>query len=1010
MKKRFLSFLTTLCLVLTSATTALAAEPVEENIGIEVEIEDGIEVEDGELDETIPEDKGQAEQESWFKAKYTQGARFYYQIPQDEDQDTYLVIGYNNDLDKVKYLGETQSGFMKVMFWNGEGWVKATDLVECKAMPHEPVGEVEVSVSDGVIRAKGWCVDRDDFNAKLDMCCFVGLYNDLDQMLEFKANKYVAGFEFTHPGLDAYHGFEIEYDVTQFAAPGEYLYHIQGYNIGDGRESTDLVNDYITVPDLVQFFVGGYFVYDGDNEKHLYDNLVDYGSFDVYLNGQQVADDVNTFVRKVKSGTRYEISDVHGKNGYMFSGFHEGTDIGTIIRKTDVRIELDKDNLPPYIGLFTFTNVSPSGFTASCVVKDDNAVGNTFFYVTKKGEPFNYNDLSKAVKARRQDGSDTVYAGTLSIPGVGVYQVVAQSRDRLGNSGFGQVQEISIFTDDYLKITKQPLTSYSVKEGEKINAEILAEGNDLRYQWQYSKDNGATWSNINIQSAVTNALSMTATTANNGMYIRCAVTNKINVTQYSNSAKLVVGVGKPQIVTQPESITVNEGETAPFTVIATGSDLRYQWQVKKPGSTTWEDSTASSAQTAYFKLVAAYNRSGYAFRCVITDKFNQTITSNEATLTVIVERPEIVTQPVSVTVNEGNKAYFSIVAKGQGLQYQWSYSTDKGVTWKPSTASCATTTNFNITGDMRWNGMMLKCDITDTKGHELTSNIVKLTVLPDLTVPKIVTPPTSVVAGSGAKATFKVVCTGENLTYKWYYSMDKGATYKASTAASASTDTFSITAAEKWNGMWLKCRISNSNGTAVTSAVKLTVSAKPVIVTQPANVTAGVGAKANFKVVASGDTLRYQWYYSMDKGTTWKVSSASCAKTDTFTITASDSWNGMLLKCKITDKNGGSVTTTGAKLTVTQPPVITAQPRSVTAASGTKAQFFVTASGDTLSYQWYYSVDNGATYKVSTASCAKTSMFTITAAKQWNNMKLKCVITDKNGGKVTSVAATLTVK
>jgi len=120
----------------------------------------------------------------------------------------------------------------------------------------------------------------------------------------------------------------------------------------------------------------------------------------------------------------------------------------------------------------------------------------------------------------------------------------------------------------------------------------------------------------------------------------------------------------------------------------------------------------------------------------------------------------------------------------------------------------------------------------------------------------------------------------------------------------------------------------------------------------------------------------------------------------------------MQLKCVITDQNGGNVTTSVAKLTVAAAPApltISTQPANVTVASGVKASFQVAAAGEGITYQWYYSMDGGATWKISTAASATTATFSITGSAKWNGMMLRCEVADQNGAKATSNAAVLTV-
>ena len=127
----------------------------------------------------------------------------------------------------------------------------------------------------------------------------------------------------------------------------------------------------------------------------------------------------------------------------------------------------------------------------------------------------------------------------------------------------------------------------------------------------------------------------------------------------------------PVIVTQPVAQTVSEGQTATFSVTATGTGpLTYQWQrdgLNIPGAQA----------TSYTTPPVTVADDGAAFRCVVTNAVGQTA-SDPAMLTVSPPQPPlIVTQPVDVTVSEGQSAMFSITATGTG---PWGIS-GSGMEW-----------------------------------------------------------------------------------------------------------------------------------------------------------------------------------------------------------------------------------------------------------------------------------------------------------------------------------------
>jgi hypothetical protein len=89
----------------------------------------------------------------------------------------------------------------------------------------------------------------------------------------------------------------------------------------------------------------------------------------------------------------------------------------------------------------------------------------------------------------------------------------------------------------------------------------------------------------------------------------------------------VTGTTAPNITTQPANQTVTAGQTATFTVVATGTaPLAYQWQ--KNGS-----NIASAASASYTTLATTTADSGEQFRVVVSNAYGN-VTSNAGTLTV----------------------------------------------------------------------------------------------------------------------------------------------------------------------------------------------------------------------------------------------------------------------------------------------------------------------------------------------------------------------------------------
>jgi hypothetical protein len=123
-------------------------------------------------------------------------------------------------------------------------------------------------------------------------------------------------------------------------------------------------------------------------------------------------------------------------------------------------------------------------------------------------------------------------------------------------------------------ITTQPTSLTAVTAGQTATFAVVASGTaPLRYQWQKNGTNisGATGSSYTTPAT---------TTGDNGSIFDVVVSNsKGNVTSTSATLTVIVAGVTPTITTQPASVTVTAGQTATFTVVASGTaPLSYQWQ------------------------------------------------------------------------------------------------------------------------------------------------------------------------------------------------------------------------------------------------------------------------------------------------------------------------------------------------------------------------------------------------------------------------------------------------
>lgn len=367
----------------------------------------------------------------------------------------------------------------------------------------------------------------------------------------------------------------------------------------------------------------------------------------------------------------------------------------------------------------------------------------------------------------------------------------------------------------------------------------------------------------------------------------------------------------------------------------------------------------------------------------------------------------ITVQPSKVSVYVGEQIVCTVDAEDEGMTYQWQYKTPTGISWKNSTASGSKTKTLTTAATMSKNGYKYRCKVTDGSGTTTASKSTTVTVVDGF---QITSQPANSTTEIGDMATFTVEVQGVGLTYQWQYKTPTGEEWKNSTAKGAKTASLTTTATASKDGQSYRCIITDKNGEhLITEPAQMSVTQEFKIITQPQNATAAIGEQATFDVEAQGLNLTYQWQYKTPSGLEWKNSTTKGAKTPSITTTATANKDGQSYRCVITDKDGNHVITEAAQITVTQELVIITQPQDASVEVGGQAIFTVEAQGIGLQYQWQFKTANGADWKASTTTGAKTATAKTTATASRNGQLYRCVITDKNGTEIISEPALLTV-
>ena len=514
-------------------------------------------------------------------------------------------------------------------------------------------------------------------------------------------------------------------------------------------------------------------------------------------------------------------------------------------------------------------------------------------------------------------------------------------------------------------ITTQPAGTTTVTAGFPASFSVVASGTPApTYQWQKT--------NVNISGATNSSYTIASTTlADAGSYTVLVSNAGGNVT--SSAAVLTVNV-PPVVTNQPGNQVVVAGQTASFSVTATGTPAPgYQWQ--KNGT-----NISGATGSTYITPATAIGDSGSTFHVVVANSV-ATVISLDATLTVnpAPAKPVIITPPASQTVSIGTPVIFTVVATGTPAPtYQW-YKNGSPIT-------SATSSSYTIASVVPADAGNYAASATNGLGSDISS-AAALTVN---TPPVVTNQPVNQIVLVGQTATFSVTVTPNPApSYQW---RKIGV---AIAGATGSTYTTPITVISD-SGSTFDVVVTNALGTVTSNAATLTVNLTPVaptITAQPVSQAVAPGASVTFSVVATGiPAPGYQWQKDNVNiigaiGSSFAIAITKLADAGAYTV--------------LVTNTTGSVMSSGAALTFLSPPVITIQPASQTVNQGTSVTLAVVANGNPgPTYQWQrYGVDLIA---------AISSTFTISSAAPGNAGDYRVVVTNTQGI-VTSNTATLTV-
>ena len=515
-------------------------------------------------------------------------------------------------------------------------------------------------------------------------------------------------------------------------------------------------------------------------------------------------------------------------------------------------------------------------------------------------------------------------------------------------------------------------------------------------------------------------------------------------------------------VTQPASVTIPVGQTATFSVTATGTGaMTYQWF--KNGAPI-----SGATSSTYTTPASVASDTGSVFTVIVTNSAGSA-TSGPATLTVLLPPPlakslvpssttppydssvqlfptfsgattavigshgvgssDITTSAISgasyptppltstttytLTVTDAKGDVVSTTCVVTPTQVSLTPISPANQTIAPAQTSFSTTATGGATDSVTWSATAgtfssnVWSPPTTAGTYTITATSVDepsvfVTTTITLSAPAIMTQPASQHLCTGSVLTLSVTASYA-VSYQWNLNGTAipgatSATYTVPSAQSANAGNYSVT-------------VTNGVG-SVTSSLAAVAVGTTTILSNPTSLSLIPTQTGLFSVSGQGiGSISYQWYQIPSGGSTGVALSG--ANSSNYTTPPVDiTYDGDKYYAAVTD-SCGTLSSTNATLTVSAgnaPPTILTQPVGQTVAPGGTTSFTVVASGTpTLTYQWYRIPAGQTTGTAIAGATSATYNVPSTATTTANDQDSYYVIVTNSYGQATSQPASLAV-
>ena len=485
------------------------------------------------------------------------------------------------------------------------------------------------------------------------------------------------------------------------------------------------------------------------------------------------------------------------------------------------------------------------------------------------------------------------------------------------------------------------------------------------------------------------------------------VTLVLQTTNCTDTARLVITVNPTTQITSPAIPTqaVCSGVAfSPLSVIASGTNLTYQWYSNTTNSNSGGALIAGETNSTYIPSSSVVGTKYYY--CVVTGTCG-TVTSPVSGGMIVNPSTTISSQSTANQVTCLNNSFSSISvnSNGTGLTYQW-YSNTTNVNSGGTLITGAITSSYSPSSSVV-DTSYYYCVVSGTCGSDTTSISGAIIVNPITSILSQSTTYQTICSGSTFNP-MNVVANGVNLTYQWYSSatnLTVGGIIIS--GATASTYTPSSTGIDS---LYYYCVVAGTCGSDTSLISGLMVVNPTTAISSQSTATQTVCLGSSFtalNILAEGTGLTYQWYSNSTPLTTGGIL-ISGAINSSFTPLSS-SIGTVYYYCVVSGDCGSDTTTISeAQIVVDNLSIISQATSSELICDGASfTPLYVNANINSAAYQWYNNSSVSTVGGTLISGANNDSLIPSSAAI--GTVYYYCVVSSTCGSDTSSISGEMTV-